>query len=755
MRNVWLIFREDASNLFRNVMSVIITIGLVVLPSLFAWYNILACWNVFERTGDLPIAVANEDAGYASDLFPVKVNIGEKVVSALRGNDLIKWVITDGDDAVEGAKSGKYYASLVIPSDFSLQMLTFYDGDAESVPIMYYVNEKKNAISPNITGAGAEEVSAQVNSAFASTMAEVIAGVAKSTYDISQESSIGNSISAITRHMRSSAARVDEAAGVLGLYSSLTGKSGALIADTSRLVETARSQAANASASTDADKQELRELADKLAASLDGFGGTLDTSSVSLSDLESKLDALLGTVSSDANAVAGRLREKAADVNARVNELKSHQATLEQIRNDLHEGVSNQLEVIVSGAHVDATFRRELTVAIEQTMLLDKAISDLSKTIGALEQVTDSFTEAAGSLETGAPNLKEKVEDLRNAIADAKGNLDALKAKLDADLKPNADKLKSDLGVLVSDLERAASKLETAGSNLPAVAAEVEGALGDAASKVNDAGDKLRSVAQSMRELADKIDAALAAGDSEALRSLLQNSTEDLAAALAAPVQVERHALFPVENFGSAMAPLYCALALFIGSLLIMVAVKPEVTGDSRKRLHDPKPRHLYFGRFGVVVLLSLMQTTLLGLGNMLFLKVQVADPLLFMTCFWVSGLAFAFMIYTMVVAFGNLGKAIAVLLLIVQVTACGGSYPLPIMPDFVQALSPWVPATHVVDALRDAMFGVYQNDFWVSTGKIVLFALPFLLLGLVLRKPLEGFMKFYVSKVEESKLMD
>ena len=224
---------------------------------------------------------------------------------------------------------------------------------------------------------------------------------------------------------------------------------------------------------------------------------------------------------------------------------------------------------------------------------------------------------------------------------------------------------------------------------------------------------------------------------------------------MSAPVQVQREALFPVDNFGSAMAPLYCTLALFIGALLIMVATKPHVSQRGMEELRNPKPRQLYLGRFGVVGLLSLMQTTLLGLGSMFLLKVQVTNPVLFMLCFWAAGLVIAFMIYTMVVAFGNLGKAIAVLLLIVQVTACGGSYPLPILPDFVQTLSPWVPASHVVDALRAAMFGVYQNDYWISMGKLMLFLIPFLLLGLVLRKPLEGFMRFYVSKVEESKMME
>ena len=132
----------------------------------------------------------------------------------------------------------------------------------------------------------------------------------------------------------------------------------------------------------------------------------------------------------------------------------------------------------------------------------------------------------------------------------------------------------------------------------------------------------------------------------------------------------------------------------------------------------------------------------------------QVTSPWLFLVCFWGAGLVFTFIIYALVVSFANLGKAIAVLLLIVQVTGCGGSFPLQIMPDFVQALSPWLPATHVVNAMRSAMMGTYGGDFWAQMGALALFLIPAALLGLVLRKPLEKFMEWYVEKVESSKLI-
>lgn len=163
MNNVWRLFRFDLGRLKANVMSIIITLGLVLVPSLFAWYNIIACWNVFDNTGNLTVAVANTDEGYQSDLIPLRINIGDQVVSALRANDQIDWHITDEEDAIDGAKSGRYYAAVVIPKSFSRDMLTFYTGDAGHADIVYYANEKKSAIAPKITDQGADTVSYQVN----------------------------------------------------------------------------------------------------------------------------------------------------------------------------------------------------------------------------------------------------------------------------------------------------------------------------------------------------------------------------------------------------------------------------------------------------------------------------------------------------------------------------------------------------------------------------------------------------------------
>ena len=844
VHNVWRIARRDFSGLFKNVLSTVITVGLVVLPSLFALYNILACWNVFDNTSYLSVAVASEDTGYESDLLPVNVNVGEKVVSALRGNDQIDWVFTDADDAVEGVRAGRYYAALVIPEGFSREMLTFYEGDSPSATIDYYVNEKKNAIAPNITGVGADTVSHEVNSTFAETVSEVALGMAQSLSKIAEEGVVDERVASLAEHMRTVAERLDQSTDVLALYSTVGKDSQGLVESAAEIAASSSEKLQEAISEVGAGKQRLKGLASSLADSVTGLGNSLDAADSAVEALRQRTDELIAGATDGAGDVASRLRDKASEIDGKASRLKDDVAALEKLRDDLKSGTSSQinvdiadgksnikvdlgngtvyqsdkvlaeeidaltstisaldsakakLEQALSGVsgddetelqaridEIDETLAKlgetkaalqelldsrmdvevdyeaqmsaEAGVMVENTVILDKDIAALHKAIDILQKAGEACTEAADALESGVAVVGDKVESLRALANKAKKDVAAVKQDLEDGLAPGAEKLKADIATLVADLDQITGELGAFDPDLSGTLGTVAAALGDASSKIDESVAKLHAAAAQMRELADAVDVALASGDVEKLRSLLQGDAGDLAAALTAPVQVERTALFPSENFGSAMTPLYCALAIFIGSLLIMVAMKPEVSRRGREELVDPKPRQLYFGRFVAVGAVSLLQTTLLGLGNMLFLKVQVSDPVLFMAAFWFAGLVFAFMIYTLVVAFGNLGKAIAVLLLIVQVTACGGSYPLQMLPDFVQAISPWVPATYIVDALRAAMMGVYQNDFWVSMGYLALFIIPFLLLGLVLRKPMERFMKFYVSKVEECRIME
>lgn len=648
MHNIWTLFKSDLRHLFANVVSTIITIGLVVMPSIFAWYNLIACWDVFDNTGHLTVAVANEDEGYESDLVPIRVNVGDMLVSELRANDQIGWRIVSEEEAVDGAKSGKYYAAVVIPKDFSRDMLRFYMDDSERAQITYYSNEKKNAISPKITMTGADTVSEKVNTVFAQSISEVMLSVAESVSRYADDMDVHGQIAALADHINAMSEDTNRVADVVEMYSGTLESAQRLLDSGSKLIRQAQDEIVS-----------MMETAD---ASADG----------------------LTSAAEDIAAAQGKLEEA----------LSSAQASFDELR----------------------------------------ALIDSS----GLSQLLD-------------PEVVQRIDQL---AASAQTNIQAARKDYNENLKPDLDRLIAAAKGLDADASQAISGMKEAESGISAATDSAQGILGDAVAQIGSVTGDLRASADTLRGLATSISEALVTGDPAALQAVLGADAQSMAEALSAPVGIERIAVFPSENFGSAMAPFYTTLAVFIGSLLILVVVKPSVSNRAQANLRNPKPREMLIGRFLSLVCISLAQTTLIGIGNIFFLQVQVVHPWLLMLDLWFSGLVFTFLIYVLVLAFANLGKALAICLLILQITGCGGSYPLQILPDFVQNVSPFLPATHTVDAMRAAMFGMYNGDFWVQLGELALFLIPAALIGFALRKPFEKFMKWYVRTVESTKII-
>lgn len=736
MRNIIAILKRDLSRIRGSVVALIVAVGLVIVPTLYAWFNIAGSWDPYGNTGNLKVAVANSDNGYMSDLIPVRVNIGDTVVSALRENDQLDWRFVSESDAVEGVRSGEYYAAVVIPENFSSRMMTVFSSDAEHAEIVYYENQKANAIAPRVTDKAASTVRQQIDETFAKTISDVGLATTSSLLEFMDGDQIaayagnlsGTLAGAITT-LRDASGSVDEFAGLL---QSSTG----LLDSTSDLLASAGAANEDAEALVGDAKTGLSGMHDALDAAVAAINQSLKDSAGDYDAAAKAIDEAFGAADAHVSLTVTQLRDASADVAKRASDMRDVQDNILAVERD------------VEGSNLPEKLKAELVQKI------DIVANTVGNVANQQELLAKHLSDAAASLETGAADARAKAQAVKDGIAEAKGSIGGVKDSYNATLKQQISDLSDavadvarrgsdmadDLGATVTDLSHAASALS---DDLAGAHEVLAGASAD-----------LVSAADDLQRLKEGLDTAVTSGDLDRVRELIGSDPAALADALAAPVALDRQAVYHIRNYGSAMAPFYTTLSIWVAGIVLAAMLKANVDEADVKALGNPRLHELYLGRYAFFALLAFAQATLVCAGDLLFFGIQCEHPFQFMLVGWLAGFVFSNMIYTLTVSFGDIGKAIAVVLLVMQVAGSGGTFPIEMTADFFQAVYPFLPFTHAINAMHAAMAGAYGMEFWIELGTLSLYLIPSLALGLVFRRPVIRANRWIIEKLEETKLM-
>lgn len=736
MRNIIAILKRDLSRIRGSVVALIVAVGLVIVPTLYAWFNIAGSWDPYGNTGNLKVAVANSDNGYMSDLIPVRVNIGDTVVSALRENDQLDWRFVSESDAVEGVRSGEYYAAVVIPENFSSRMMTVFSSDAEHAEIVYYENQKANAIAPRVTDKAASTVRQQIDETFAKTISDVGLATTSSLLEFMDGDQIaayagnlsGTLAGAITT-LRDASGSVDEFAGLL---QSSTG----LLDSTSDLLASAGAASKDAEALVGDAKTGLSGMHDALDAAVAAINQSLKDSAGDYDAAAKAIDEAFGAADAHVSLTVTQLRDASADVAKRASDMRDVQDNILAVERD------------VEGSNLPEKLKAELVQKI------DIVANTVGNVANQQELLAKHLSDAAASLETGAADARAKAQAVKDGIAEAKGSIGGVKDSYNATLKQQI----SDLSDAVADVARRGSDmaddLGATVTDLSHAASALSDDLAGAHAVLADASADLVSAADDLQRLKEGLDTAVTSGDLDRVRELIGSDPAALADALAAPVALDRQAVYHIKNYGSAMAPFYTTLSIWVAGIVLAAMLKANVDEADVKALGNPRLHELYLGRYAFFALLAFAQATLVCAGDLLFFGIQCEHPFQFMLVGWLAGFVFSNMIYTLTVSFGDIGKAIAVVLLVMQVAGSGGTFPIEMTADFFQAVYPFLPFTHAINAMHAAMAGAYGMEFWIELGTLSLYLIPSLALGLVFRRPVIRANRWIIEKLEETKLM-
>lgn len=568
MKNILKIIESDIKRLRTNVVAIVVLIGLTVIPSLYAWFNILSNWDPYEAdaTSRIKVAIATEDLGV--EIEGVKLNMGDNIAQALHENDTIGWVFTDkASEAVKGVESGEYYAALVIPEDFSNDMISFITGDLNHPKLEYYCNQKKNAIAPKITDKAKTAVKEQVNATFISTIAETL---------IDKGSDISYS----------------------GNWSQLTDNEDASVIDvlTLRLSET------------------YNELLN-YDVMLESLIAILDIS-----------ESVIGT--------AGELTPDLTD------ELMLQQAQL------------YSLQRLIDGNNISS---------------LSELSEVMSNNITNLNGILDTVTKVYGTISGDTEGFKQAIAEGKQSVTETKLILNELTEKL------------SGIISMIDEIQK---------------------------------------------------------GDSYGMLSkLLNTDAKTLGDFVSAPVEITTEKLYEIDHYGSAASPFYVVLSIWVGGL-ILVAIIHTPVHKAEGIPENAKPYQKFFGRYFIFFAVGQLQTLLMVLGNMFFINIQCLSPIKYWFACAVTSMVFSLLMYSLTVAFGNIGEALAIILMVIQVAGSGGTFPIEVLPEAYKMIYNFIPFPYAMDALRECVGGAYGNYYWECIGRLLIFAVAALFIGLILRIP-------------------
>lgn len=724
MRMIWEIFSVDVRNLFKNVIAAIVVMGLALVPPMYAWFTTLGFWNPYDNTGNIEVAVASQDEGYASDLLPSRINAGDQIIAKLRANDKFDWQFVSADEAVAGVRSGEYYAALVIPKEFSADLMTVFSDDIAEPRIVYYDNEKENAIAQRVTSTGANTLQETIDETFTETVASVALDTTSSLMSFMSGEGILAYGQSLADRLDEAIGEVEAAADQAGSYADLAGSTDSLVAAAGSILK----GAADAPDETAPLVREARDgLADAqmgLASAADAAQKALDGADASYNAVSQAADTAFATMKSDPAAAREVLDATASDV-------QSLQQAYQSMRDTL--------------AAADPS---------------SPALAVLDRVIAQLETLEGGLQAAGAAIGKDAATLDEEHQKVTDVIGKGKEALDASKATYNDQLKGELEGLSASLQKVGDDTSTLAASLQSTAAGLGDSTDSLGASLHAAEESLRKTADTLRAAADQLTQARDDLHQALSAGDIDEVRRIIGNNPAAIAQFIAAPTKLEQHTVYPMADNGSAMSPFYTSLCLWIGAIFMVALMSATVSPARQQALSKkfgraPRPAELYLGRYGVFGLIGLAQALIVGLGNVFFLGVECEHLVLYLAACCLASVVFTNLVYTLTVSFGNIGKAIAIIGLVLQLAGSGGLMPVQMLSaPLFDAIYPWLPFAHSMPALEGAMAGIYGNQYLVQMGLLAAFLGPSLILGLVLRRPVMHLNDWVLAKLDETRFL-
>ena len=723
MKTIFQIFFRDLKRLLSNWVAVIVLLGVCVIPSLYAWFNIAANMDPYSNTQGILIAVANCDKGTDHELVG-ELNVGEEIIKNLKENDALGWTFTDRQSAIDGVEAGDYYAAIVIPEDFSQSMVSVLSGNIHSPEIEYFVNEKKNAIAPKVTDTGATTVQQQVNQTFVSVASEAVSEILDETI-----LSVSENLGAVNRK---SASTVRKAAQELNAQQDVLKGLDKIAKDSKEVISGARKTLKKTERIADEGAGTIDLSLDTLAA----VRQSVSLFSIQLEGAIAQGDRHLSEIETAAGEDLSDLQSELAKAEAQLTRL----ITKTQAVIDRNEANLEELKRLNS-LYPSAALETAVAALEKQNQRYQEVLQSLEKTLKRLEDASDLLLNTQTSVYGALQAERKSLSDAKNI--------------LNTDVFPVLNRTLDVLSIQGGTLSGILSSMEPTMVQLRTILDELDNCVDETRNALTATASALKRVSGRVDHVADEISALRSADSYSAYEEFLQDrglNAKVVADFISSPVQLTTVSLFPVKNYGSAMTPFYTNLAIWVSGIVLIAIFKLEVDRD--KKLKKITPTQAYFGRWLLFIAVGLIQAVIICLGDIFLLKTQCEHPLAFIGAGMFISFVYVNLIYALSLTFKHIGKAVCVILVILQIPGSAGTYPIEMTPAFFRNLHPLLPFTYGINAMREAIAGMHDHLYWKNIACLALYLPIALLIGLGVRLLMLNLNRMFDKKLEETGLM-
>lgn len=719
MSTILKIYKRDIKKIMTNTPLMIIIVGLLFIPALYAWINIIASWDPYGNTKGLLVAIVNNDKG--AQFQNIKINVGSEVVNKLKNNESIGWTFVSQSEAESGVKYGKYYASITIPEDFSNSLLSVAaNGEPKKAKLIYSVNEKINAIAPKITKSGLTSLQSEITSSFTEEVSNTILSYVNA-YGVALEELKPQiqSIMNIVSDMDANLPQVGES--INNAYNSAV--------DMHNYLQNIQGNIPNIT-------NALNNTANVIKSSNDFFSKVNDT----LKNISPYIRTDLTAAKANANT-------------AKVN--------LASINNSIATDVSSQVQTLKSASdninNAISAINNDINILQSLNNILNSSV--LSNFIDKLQNISNQLVQNKFNLDTFITTLSNGKQISSDAINSTIQSIDRISGLMDESINNFDDTISSEINKVTnsaSDMTNNSLKLlESAQNNMPLVSSLLKDAsiatdLG--AAKIKNIKDKFPTAQQNIHNNVEKFKSLNNDEKFNELTKFLNKNTKSVSDFLSNPITLVQNRIFPIPNYGSAMAPFYSTLAIWVGGFTLLSILSLEVEPLEE----DPNMRTTkkFFGRFLTFATLTVLQVLIIVLGNLFFIKTYAVSPWIFIIFSIYVGIVFIMIIYTLVSVFGNVGKALALVIMVLQVSASGGTFPIQLTPKFFQNISPLLPFTYAIGGMREAEGGIIWSSLYHNTAVLAIYFFASIIIAVFLKEKVNKKSENFIKKMKESGLV-